>query len=61
MKIFLNDRKVKEAGHALSCSRCIFGRSDSYNPYISICLLKTFNLKKEHDWCFQGYVYEDMA
>lgn len=61
MKIFLNDRKIKESRYAISCSHCACNRDVTYNPYAKCCLMRTFNIRKDHDWCFRGYVYEDMA
>lgn len=60
MKILLNDRKVT-ADCARSCSQCVFSRDVSYNPFARRCLMRTFNLRDDHDWCFKGYVYEDIT
>lgn len=61
MKLLLNDRKIKETSSAISCSRCACSRDVEYNPYAMCCLMRTFNLRNYPDWCFKGYVYEDMA
>lgn len=61
MKIFLNDRKIKESSLAITCFHCACSRDVEYNPYARRCLMRTFNLRNDHDWCFKGYVYEDMA
>lgn len=60
MKIWLNDKKVKESEFAIPCHCCIFNRSVPYNYFVGRCLLRTFNLRTSHDWCFRGYFYEDM-
>jgi hypothetical protein len=57
MKIWLNDRKVKESEFYTPCRRCVFNKV-TYNQFTG-CLLRTFNLI--NDWCFRGYYYENMA
>lgn len=61
MKIWLNDRKVKETEVAIPCHRCIFNKRVPYNHFAGRCLLRTLNLRNDHDWCFSGYAYENMA
>ena len=61
MKIWLNDKKVKESGFSIPCYRCVFNRNVLYHQFRTTCLLRTFNLRTDHDWCFRGYVYENMA
>ena len=60
MKIWLNDKKVKESEIYIPCYRCVFNRV-TYNQFIGSCLLRTFNLRNYNDWCFSGYEYENMA
>lgn len=61
MKIWLNNRKVKESEFSIPCHHCIFNRNVLDHQFITTCLLRTFNLRNDYDWCFKGYVYEDMA
>lgn len=61
MKIWVNDRKVKESDLPLPCHCCVFSRTVPNYQFISRCLLRTFNLRNDHDWCFNGYIYENMA
>lgn len=61
MKMWLNDKLVKESNTSLPCHCCAFSRSDSHYQFVSRCLLRTFNLRKYYDWCFKGYYYENMA
>lgn len=39
MKIWLNDRKVKEAEVCIPCHCCVFNKSVPYNQFASRCLL----------------------
>lgn len=57
MKIWLNGRKIKKSEFAIPCRCCVFNIRGPYNPFVGRCLLRTFN----HDWCFGGYFYENMA
>lgn len=60
MKMWLNDRKVKESEIYIPCYHCIFNRITD-NQFVGRCLLRTFNLRSDHDWCYSGYNYENMA
>ncbi len=61
MKIWLNGRKVKKSEVYIPCYRCIFNRNVPYNQFVGRCLLRTFNLRSDHEWCYNGYNYENMA
>ena len=61
MKIWVNDRKVKESEVFIPCHCCVFNKSVPYNQFVSRCLLRTFNLRKDYDECSKGYYYENMA
>lgn len=61
MKMWLNDRKVKEAEFYIPCNRCIFNRNVPYHQFRTTCLLRTLNLRNDHGWCFSGYNYENMV
>lgn len=61
MKMWLNDKNVKESDSILPCYFCVFNKNVSYKPYIHNCLLQTFNVRNAHDWCVKGYEYENMA
>lgn len=62
MKIFLNDRKIKESEFAIPCHNCVFNINVPYNQFRSSnCLLRTLNLRNDRDWCFGGYFYENMV
>lgn len=61
MKIWLNDKKVKESKSSIPCHHCIFNRNVPGSQFIGRCLLRTFNLRNNYDWCATGFVYENMA
>lgn len=60
MKIWLNNRKVKESEVYIPCYCCIFNRVAHNQLFTGSCLLRTLNLRNT-DWCFSGYTYENMA
>lgn len=59
MKMWLNNRKVKEADYFIMCDECVFMRIIDYDKYNIRCLSKTFNLLKKGLGCKFGYQYED--
>lgn len=61
MKIWLNNREVKESDSLLPCYYCVFNKSVPYNQFVGRCLLRTFNLRKDREECYKGYNYENMA
>jgi hypothetical protein len=61
MKMWLNNRKVKESGFSIHCHRCIFNRNPPHDGFLHNCLLRILNLRTDHDWCFKGYFYENMV
>ena len=62
MKLLLNDKKVKKYEYNIPCHRCIFNRNPLPAQWrIDNCLLRILNLRKDDDWCFGGYGYENMA
>ena len=54
MKIWLNNRKVKETNHYITCNECVFMR-DSSDCNSHICLAKTFNFQDRYLICKLGY------
>ena len=58
MKIFLNDRKIKETNHFVMCDKCVLMRETNTKLLIR-CLARTFNLCKKGHFCSRGYQYED--
>ena len=58
MKIWLNNRKVKETNHYIMCNECVFMRDSSDCIHSHLCLAKTFNLQCKYSICL-GYQYED--
>ena len=61
MKIWLNNKKVKEYKYYIPCYSCVFNRNIPPGQWSYRCLLQIVNLRNDHDWCFRGYGYEDMA
>ena len=61
MKMWLNDKKVKEGEFGIPCHGCVFNRNALYHQFKTTCLLRTFNLRNDDNWCIKGYVYENMA
>lgn len=59
MKIWLNNRKVKETNHYITCNKCVFMRDSRDLMHNCICLAKTFNLRDRYSICKLGYQYED--
>ena len=56
MKIWLNNRKVKETNHYIMCNKCVFLRKSGYGFQ---CLANIFNLQYNSSVCELGYQYED--
>lgn len=61
MKIWLNDRKVKESNLHLSCYPCVFNRNSIDHPFRSTCLLRALNVRSVYDLCSKGYCYETIV
>lgn len=55
MKIWLNDREVKETNRFIMCNKCVFKRETGYRQTLQ-CLAKTFHLLDQA--CMHGYQYE---
>lgn len=57
MKIWLNDRKIKESDHFILCDECALNRkrNDEYTHQCLAAML--FHLYEQS--CIRGYQYED--
>lgn len=56
MKIWLNDRKVRETDRFIICDKCVMNRERD-DGYTHQCLAILFNL--QGDLCIHGYQYEN--
>lgn len=56
MKIWLNNREVKETDRWIKCNKCVFMR-ETGDKFNLLCLARAFNL--QNDVCLRGYQYED--
>lgn len=56
MKIWLNNREVKETNCFIMCNSCVFQRETGHRHMVQ-CLAKYFHLSDRV--CMRGYQYED--